>query len=710
MARPKAQVPARLSYADSTEPMRASSGMARSPRRIPVSQSAREVVRSQTQSGWIPWDPDVAPYVVEPMNSLSMRQLRGVVFVGPARTGKTEALMVGWLAHALTADPGKMIFYFAGEDNKKSFVRDNLRSLHQHSPAVAEYLSSRAHDTGLTRVFYNNGHSLELSYPTSAKLSQRSARYIGFSDYDSMSRDISGEGLIFDLGRRRTAHLLSAGKTMAESSPKRPILKPDWQPSTPHEAPPCDGGIMPLYNRGDRRRWQWQCPHCGAWFEPPPRPEFEPGDDIEQAARSAYVPCRACGAFFRPEDKRILQLGGPNNLPARWLPDLCTMDADGRIVGTPPESVYRSYWLKGCAAAFQPWSDLVRDYLQAMRTFEATGDDGALITHTNTGEGMPYLPRALRSERSSSLLRERAADEHWLERFVPEGVRYLHGVVDVQHNRFVVQVIGRGVDGERWLIDRYQILDAPNRRDLDGNPQPIGPMSYPEDWAALDDLLARRYPLADGSRREMSVRLVACDSGGAGAIGGRESVTRNSYTYWLRQRSLGNGDRFRLLKGEAGGETRAGIRRTYVDSKRNPGTARAVGDVPLILVNNLAIKDELDRDLKRDEPGPGYIHLPAWIDDEVFEELCAETRGPQRWEKRRANEAWDLLGYDIALQHLTEWEAGAWNSRRAIDWTNPPPWADEWDKNPLVTGAGQAAPAQVEQRQVQGRRVRLRMA
>ena len=27
-------------------------------------------------------------------------------------------------------------------------------------------------------------------------------------------------------------------------------------------------GILSLYNRGDRRRWYWPCPHCGEYFQP----------------------------------------------------------------------------------------------------------------------------------------------------------------------------------------------------------------------------------------------------------------------------------------------------------------------------------------------------------------------------------------------------------------------------------------------------------
>ena len=43
------------------------------------------------------------------------------------------------------------------------------------------------------------------------------------------------------------------------------------------------------------------------------------------------------------------------------------------------------------------------------------------------------------------------------KRVVPVGVFFLTAAVDIQKNRFVVQVIGWGVGGERWMVDRYNI-------------------------------------------------------------------------------------------------------------------------------------------------------------------------------------------------------------------------------------------------------------
>ena len=251
---------------------------------------------------------------------------------------------------------------------------------------------------------------LNLGWPTSSQFAQRDAKYTGLSDYDSMPDKVGSEGTAFDLAKKRVQAMLSAGMALVESSPKRPIIVSQWTPQTPHEAPPVSGGILPLYNRGDRRRWQWQCLHCGGWFEAPALPAYDEANDIEQAAQSAHVPCPHCGGVHEPRHKRQLQLGGPNNRPGIWLPDLCRLDADGRLQGEPPAATIASFWVKGCAAAFQTWPSLVRNHLQALRTLEQTGEEQALCSTTNIDQGLPYLPRALARGRSSHALQARCED------------------------------------------------------------------------------------------------------------------------------------------------------------------------------------------------------------------------------------------------------------------------------------------------------------
>lgn len=85
--------------------------------------------------------------------------------------------------------------------------------------------------------------------------------------------------------------------------------------------------------------------------------------------------------------------------------------------------------------------------------------------------------------------------EDYGKRTVPPKVRFLLAAVDVegrQKRRFVVQIIGYGENGERWLVDRYNIRQS-LRCNEHGEAEPIHPGAYPEDWQLLvSDVLEKR--------------------------------------------------------------------------------------------------------------------------------------------------------------------------------------------------------------------------
>ena len=123
-------------------------------------------------------------------------------------------------------------------------------------------------------------------------------------------------GSAFDLAKKRIQVAMSAGMALVESSPKREIKTDQWVPDGPHEAPPVAGGILPLYNRGDRRRWYWPClDGCGEPFEAPALPLFDPSDNPQEAAASAHVACPHCGQVYWPKDKARLNILRANAIP-----------------------------------------------------------------------------------------------------------------------------------------------------------------------------------------------------------------------------------------------------------------------------------------------------------------------------------------------------------------------------------------------------------
>ncbi|HHB0642171.1 TPA: terminase gpA endonuclease subunit, partial [Escherichia coli] len=230
-----------------------------------------------------------------------------------------------------------------------------------------------------------------------------------------------------------------------------------------------------LYNRGDRRRWYWPCPHCGEYFQPcgDVVAGFRDIADPVLASEAAYIQCPSCSGRIMPEQKRELNGRGV------WLRDGESINADGSRYGDPRRSRIASFWMEGPAAAYQTLSQLVYKLLTAEQEYETTGSEETLKTVINTDWGLPYLPRASMEQRKSELLEQRA--EPVPPRSVPDGVNFLAATVDVQagrHRRFVVQVTGYGSRGERWIVDRYNITQS-LRCDNNGESLRIDPASYP---------------------------------------------------------------------------------------------------------------------------------------------------------------------------------------------------------------------------------------
>ena len=108
------------------------------------------------------------------------------------------------------------------------------------------------------------------------------------------------------------------------------------------------------------------------------------------------------------------------------------------------------------------------------------------------------------------------------------------------------------------------------------------------------------------------------------------------------------------------------IRQSLVGNR----TPREKGDVPLYLLNVDMLKDAVHAGLRRQTPGPGYLHVPGWVNKAFIDELYhAEVRGEGgKWSQiRKRNEAFDLAGYiragclRLGADKIKNWDkAPAW--------------------------------------------------
>lgn len=645
----------------------------RPPRRQTVTQTLREAIYFRGPGGiYERWSPDLTPYMVEPADHLTDRMTEIQVFVGPARSGKT-LIIDGWVGHALAVEPADMAVVSMTQDKAREYSRVRIRRMIDNSPAVRAGLSPLPRDDNVFDKFGAAGQVIRISWPSITQLSSSEYRWVAATDVDRMDDNIDGEGDIFGILGKRTATYLSAAGQYYESSPGRPLLDPNWHPAHPHQGPPV-AGIVGAYNMGDMRQWYWRCLHCRAPMRVSPDlalfgvPDPESlrdailTEDLDALTREySVLPCRECGAIHTQRDRRQLNLFG------RWVPMGCTLTEDGRLEGPTPLPGYRSYWLGGAAAAYQPWSKLVSRYLKRVQHWAATGDEEPLKQTVTQDQGGVYRPLTLQKRRATvSQLQERV--EIWTELQVPAGVRTLFAAVDVQLDRFTVQIVGYGVRKERWIIDYYN-LRQPVRPGAPG----IDPAVYAEDWQLLIPLLEKSYPLSDGSGRRLRIHAVACDSAGV------DGVTERAYDFvrWLREYRRRLYRRFRLVKGSSSiSAPRTRLTRPDTRDRKDRGASR--GDVDVVQINTQALKDALSGDLARTDPGPGYIHIPKHLGAWWLQGLTRESKDERgRWgSKKRGNEPWDLLVYceALAIRHGFE----------KINWAAPPGYAAPWDQNSCV--------------------------
>jgi phage terminase large subunit GpA-like protein len=633
----------------------------RPPRRLKVSEAAEAYVYIHQPGGFSGWyRNDSTPYLVEPMNTLQSREFDTVVLVAPAQSGKTQ-VGLNWLAYSIAADPADMLLVQTTRVTARDFSRRRVDRLHRYSPEVSDRLLPGKQDDNTFDKFYRAGNIFSIGWPSISELSGRPVPRCWATDYDRMPADVEDEGAVYGLLRQRIRSYLSRGMVLLESSPGGEIVSRTYIPSSAHEAPPTTG-ILAIYNQGDRRRWYWTDPSCGAAFEP----VFElltwdvDARDFQAAADSVHMACPHCGSLLAPGQKAELNRAG------RWLIEGQSI-VDGELVGEARRSNIASFWLQGPAAAFQSWQGLVLEWLQAQDEFERTGNTEPLKTTVQQSQGKPYRPPLPDGGRLPEELQARAED---LARgVVPQGARFLITAVDVQKKRFVVQVIGYGRELERWVVDRFEITKS-KRQDGDGGFLPLDPGSYLEDWDTLRDVITKRYALAGDASRGLTPILTVCDSGGA------EGVTANAYAFYRGLAKTGLHRRFMLVKGD-GRMTAPRIRKSLPDHDRSDRAARAAGEVPIWLLNVNMIKDGIANDLAREAHGRGFVHLPAWLPASFFAELCVEDRTDKGWQNPSGerNEAFDLFGY----AHAGAIRIGA----ERMNWDKPPPWADAWDRNPM---------------------------
>ncbi|WP_321968848.1 phage terminase large subunit family protein [Paraburkholderia tropica] len=625
------------------------------------------------------WHHEKAPYLVAPMETLTRLDYLTTVVVGPGQSGKTEVAQ-NWMLKSVANDPGDMLWYMQTDPGLEAFVKSRINTQIDGHPEMSMQLGSRPVDDSLHFKRFT-GMRVEFLSASPNNVINKSAPRIVADEVDAYPESLGDIKAVLDI-RRQTFGRQSMLLAMSHPDRARGLIpERDWS-----------AGIMAMYGDSDRRIWYWPCPECGAWSSPIPiasrfmtlhYPEDGTLDEIEREAR---LLCPVNGCLIDDRHRRAMNLAAYRSPFGGWIGDGQEISQDGVVTGELVARKSAGFWIVGTMSPFilGGIGGLARAKVKAERELEVSGDDLTLRQVTVKQFGFPYAPKRGVGSIDANVLADRAEPDLKLA-VIPEGVRFTTAFVDVQIASFDWLVRGFGIGGESWVIDRGRM--------------PADPATSAEDWDQLLALIARTYPLSDGSGRHMPIRALGFDSGGS------PGVTQQAYSAWKRWRKLEK--RVRLIGKIAGRDAWTVIPTkgakaleaprlvvTYPDTTRQANKAAARGAVPVAQFNPNSFKDDLAGQLQGAEPGSWYVHFPRDLRSPEephvwFEQLTAETRQKNgRWEKivsSRRNEALDQMVGTHMIAHL--------HGLSQIDWDKPPGWAAPWDTNTsLIAGPDATSP------------------
>lgn len=373
-------------------------------------------------------------------------------------------------------------------------------------------------------------------------------------------------------------------------------------------------------------RYHIECPHCQVdhpliWGskELPHGFKWERGNPA-----SVRHVCPHCRASITQAD--YLRSGSP--MVGSWVCQRTGMryGAD-RIwrdnAGTPcrpPRTLGVHVW-----SAYSPqrsWESIVDEFEKAYKAMQ-TGDVAPMTSFTNETLGETWEIKGDSADENA--LQQRA--EAYALKTVPIGGLVLTSGVDVQRDRWEIDVWAWSRGLESWLVDHHVIY---------GNP------ASEAEWQPVTEYLQGRYKQAwhGGS---LGLSAISIDS---------SDQTQSVYN-WVRNHQTML-PQLRAIKGR--GEENLPILGSSSLQEVNWQGKKIQRGIKLWAVGVDTAKDLLLGQLAIETPGAGYVHFSNQLPREWFEQLTAEQRVLMRrggkemyvWVKRRPrNEALDCRNYAI---------------------------------------------------------------
>ncbi len=562
------------------------------------------------------WHTDKAPYQRAIMDAIGDPHVREVVVMSAAQIGKTDAFILNVLAYYMDYAPAPIMCMQPTLDMGQTLSKDRISPMLRDTPRLKGLVDVKSRFAGNTVMKKNfiGGHITIVGANSPSSLASRPIKVLLADEIDRYPKSAGTEGDPLNLAKKRQTTFWDCKTVMVST----PTIKGDSR-------------IEDAFNLSTQEEWNIPCPECGA-YQPLvwENVKFDP-DNLEKGID--YVCCE-CGCVANEY---------------RWK----AQEIKGKYVAANPGAATRGFHLNTLASTFVGWDEVVRKFLEAKEALDH-GNPEEMKVWVNTELGQTWEERGIQLEDTELYNRREIYPAE-----VPDDVLFLTAGVDVQDDRFEVEVVGWGEGAECWGI-RYQKI--------------FGDMLSDQVWQDLDDFLLRSWRKADGT--EYTLLATCIDSGGH----------HTDEVYRFAKDRLNR--RIFAIKGMGG----AGV--PYI---RNPSKNNRV-KTNLFIIGVDAGKTSIYQRLEVKTPGPNYCHFPsnqeAGYDENYFKGLTAEKKVvrfvkghlKEYWEikdkEHKRNEPLDLRNYALAALSITRPVL----KKQAPDVTTPTPAANRGRGRRQISG------------------------
>lgn len=393
------------------------------------------------------WHTDKAPYQREIMDAIGDAHIRRVVIMCAAQLGKTE-LLLNILGYFMAYAPAPILVMQPTLDMGQTFSKDRLAPMIRDTPVLRGLVDVKSRYAGNTILKKNfpGGHITIVGANSATGLASRPIKVLLADEVDRYPGSAGTEGDPLSLAQKRQTTFWDKKTVMVST----PVIKGHSR-------------IETEYNQSTREEWNVPCPECGH-YQPFVWANliFDP-DDLQ---KEIVYKCERCGCVANEY---------------RWK----QQSQQGRFVAENPGAETRGFHLNTLASTFCGWKEIVQKFIVAKEQLDQGNPEGMKVW-VNTELGETWEERGEQVEDTELFNRREIYDA-----VVPEEVLVLTAGVDVQDDRFEVEIVGWGVGKESWGI-RYQKI--------------YGDMLKEQVWEDLDAFLQTVWCKKDGT----ALRIISC--------------------------------------------------------------------------------------------------------------------------------------------------------------------------------------------------------